>query len=123
MTKQITLEEALKLVVLQKDTDGNWRVLTVKGNCNTVAGWCGIVEGNCGTVEGNCVRVEGNCGIVDGNCGIVKGNCDTVEGKVLKTINGRKWHYEETPREKFEKLLKESGNQELIDAFNQLEDN
>ena len=46
-----------------------------------------------------------------------------VKKSVRGTINGRKWQFIETPREKLQRLIKETGNQELIEAFNQLEDN
>jgi hypothetical protein len=48
--------------------------------------------------------------------GHVRGN---VNGKVLGKINGRSWESVETPREKLERLIQESGDQELIEAFNQ----
>jgi topoisomerase IA-like protein len=116
--KQITLEEALKLVKFQKNYGshptynrelGEWYVDTVKG-------YCRVVEGNCDTVEGNCHHVVGDCDTVEGMV-------ITVEGGVFGRINGRKWRYVETPKEKFERLLGETGNEELIEAFNQLEDN
>ena len=50
----------------------------------------------------------------------VKGN---VDGDVYGTINGREWTFVETPKQKFQRLITESGNQELIDTFNQLENN
>jgi len=46
-----------------------------------------------------------------------------VEGGVWGTINGLKWQFVETPKEKLQRLIEETGNQELIDAFNQLENN
>ena len=82
MTKQITLEEVLKLVTVEQDCDYNWYILDVK--CD---------------VEGD---VEGK-----------------VKGDVWGTINGRPWEFIETPEEKFRRLLDETGNQELIDAFKQ----
>ena len=106
---QITLEEALKIVTFEQDADGTWYVTRVQGDCATVEGRCETVKGNCGTVEGDCY--------------LVKGDCDFVEGEVLDTINGRKWAYVETPREKLQRLIEKTDNQELIDAFNQLENN
>ena len=47
MTEQITLEQALELVDFDQDSDGTWRVHTVKGSCGTVEGDCYAVEGNC----------------------------------------------------------------------------
>ena len=109
MTKQITLEQALKLVDFHHYPDAGWRVLTVKGDCITVEGYCGIVEGN--------------CSIVKGKCGTVKGNCGTVEGCVLYTINGRQWQYVETPTEKMRRLIKEGASEEeLLKALEQLND-
>ncbi len=61
----------------------------------------------------------------------VKGNVHgDVEGFVLGDvrshvygkINGRQWQSVETPKEKLERLIKEKGDEELIEAFNQLED-
>ena len=137
MTDQITLQECLDLVEFRKYSDGEWYVDIVKGNCNAVhgdvdyvGGDCGAVEGNCGTVGGNCETVEGNCGTLEGSCLVVKGSCDMIEGSCIfveghvhGTINGRKWQYVETPKERFERLLEETEDEELIEAFKQLEDN
>ena len=102
MTKQITLEEALKLVSFYQVAGGDWRVLEVNGNVN-------------GDVDGN---VDGDVnGYVDGN---VYGN---VNGNVLGTINGREWKFVETPKDKLQRLITELGNQELIDTFNQMKNN
>ena len=96
MTKQkITIKEALELVEFEKCEDGGWFVAAVRGSCH----------------------------VVQGNAFVVRGDCDFVEGEVLGTINGRAWQYIETPREKLQRLIKKTGNQELIEAFNQLEDN
>ena len=108
MTGQITLEKALELVEFQKDCLGKWYVRAVRGDCDLVIGDCGIVVGN--------------CDIVEGNCRIVQGDCHIVEGTVCKTINGRKWQYVETPKERFERLLEKTENKELIEAFKQLEE-
>lgn len=116
MAEQITLEKVLELVTFCQKLDGTWVVANVKSNCS-------IVEGNCGTVEGDCGTVKGNCNFVEGDCVIVKGDCELVGGKVFKTINGCQWQYIETPKQKPHRLIKETGNQELIDAFNQLENN
>ena len=102
MTDQITLEEALKLVKFQKDCLGEWYVHTVRGDCDLV---------------------KGDCVIVEGNCHIVEGNCHIVEGTVYQTINNRKWQYVETSKERFKRLLGETENKELIEAFKQLENN
>ena len=102
MTKQITLEEALKLVSFYQLSGGSWRVLEVNGYIK-------------GSVNGN---VYGDVnGYVDGN---VNGD---VLGNVLGTINGREWKFVERPNDKLQRLITESGNQELINTFNQMEDN
>ena len=50
MTKQITLEEALKLVEFRK-VNGKWFIQNVKDEvCGNV---CGLVHGNVGDVYGN----------------------------------------------------------------------
>jgi len=101
MPKQITLKEALKLVSFYQVAGGSWRVLEVNGEIH------GDVNGEIyGDVNGN-VR-----GYVDGN----------VNGNVCGTINGRKWKFVETPKDKLQRLITKSGSQELIDAFNQMED-
>ena len=94
MAKEIPLKKALDLVTFYEDTDGIWCVDTVHSSV------CGNVEGAIG-------------GDVEGD----------VEGNVWGTIAGRDWEPIETPEEKFRRLLGETGNQELIEAFNQLEDN
>ena len=98
MTKQITLEEALKLVSFCHSNHCGWQVHYVNGD----------VEGD---VVGNV------CGDVDGN---ILGD---VNGIVFGEINGREWESVETPEKKLQRLIAESGNQELIDTFNQMEDN
>ena len=90
MTKEITLEEALKLVSFYQVTGEGWVVCDVHGSV---------------------------CGDVNGGIG---GN---IDGYVCGTINGRNWGFIETPKDKLQRLITESGNQELIDTFNQLEDN
>jgi len=86
MAKQITLEEALKLVTFYQGIDGTWRIKDVGGTVH-------------GSVWGG------------------------VKRNVWGRINDRKWQFVETPKEKFQRLLEEKGDQKLIDAFNQLEDN
>ncbi len=110
MTKQITLEEALRLVSFYHRDDCDWEVRNVRGN----------VFGNVdGAVWGN---VNGGVGgAVNGAVGgAVGGN---VGGDVRGTIKGRSWEFVEPPKEKLQRLITESGNQELIDAFNQMENN
>lgn len=101
MTKQITLEELLEVVTVKQTSDGLWQIIDVK--CTIYGDVYGIVFGNVKTVGGD-----------------VLGN---VLGNVGGTINGREWQYVETPKDKFKRLLKETGNQELIEAFYQLENN
>jgi hypothetical protein len=162
MTKQITLEEALKLVSFYQLSGGSWRVLEVNGyikgsvNGNVYGDVNGYINGNVngnvngyvlGNVDGN---VDGNVngdvigyvngnvnGYVDGNVngdvnGYVDGNVNgdvdgnvngDVLGNVLGTINGREWKFVERPNDKLQRLITESGNQELINTFNQMEDN
>ena len=118
MTKQITLEEALKLVSFYQVAGGDWRVLEVNGDVD------GDVNGD---VDGN---VDGDVngyvnGYVDGDVnGYVDGNVyGNVNGNVLGTINGREWKFVETPKDKLQRLITELGNQELIDTFNQMKNN
>ena len=110
MPDQITVKEALKLVSFYQLSGGSWRVLEVNGYIK------GSVNGNVyGDVNG---YVNGN---VNGDVnGYVNGN---VLGNVLGTINGREWKFVETPKDKLQRLIEDSGNQELIDTFNQMEDN
>jgi len=42
--------------------------------------------------------------------------------EMMGKINHRRWKFIETPKDKLQRLITESGNQELIDTFNQLED-
>ena len=99
MTAKITLEEALKLVTFYKGIDGTWYVKHVNGNVH------GIVGGN----------------VVGDITGSV---CGKICGVVLGTINGRKWQIVETPKEKLRRLIEEDADKaEVLEAFNQLEDN
>ena len=102
MTKQITLEEALKLVSFAKDEDGKWQVEDV---CSDIHGYV------LGDVYGN---VYGSIwGSVDGD------------------IKSGEWQRVETPKEKFQRLIEEGSRSEispvfkeqLLEAFNQLEEN
>jgi hypothetical protein len=103
MTDQITLEEALELVTFKRTQSelspyGTWIVCHVKTD---------VVGDVFGRVWG-CVHSD------------VHGS---IRGQVRGTIGGREWEFIETPKEKFQRLLEEKGDQELIEAFNQLEDN
>ena len=131
MAEQITLEKALELVDFEF-VDGAWRVKRVAGgfidmrNLMTEQPMAEQI-----TLEEalELVEFQKDClgkwyvRAVKGNCDIVEGNCDMVEGTVYQTISNRKWQYVETPKERFERLLGETENKELIKAFNQLEDN
>jgi len=104
MTNEITLEEALKLVEFEF-IEGEWRVRHVKTNVYGSV-WCNVI------------------GDVDGSVGSVIGDVlNNVYGNVGGTISGRKWQFVETPKEKLGRLIKKTGNEDLIEAFNQLEDN
>ena len=106
MTKQITLEEALNLVSFYYITGKGWGVFAVGGDIH------GNIHGNIkGTVFGNVGR--NIYGAVGGD----------VEGTVKGKIEGRKWAFIETPKDKLQRRITESGSPELIDAFNQLENN
>ena len=128
--KEITLEEALKLVRFKYSDYIGWQVcdvpslvhgdvLGVKGNVFNDVG--GNIYGKVGGDKGIRGNVEGCIG---GNVyGDVDGNIyGKVGGNVKGRINGRVWRFVETPKDKLQRLIVESGNQELIEAFNQLED-
>ena len=143
MTKQITLEQALELVRFKYYDCLGWQVFDVPGRVhgdvlevegNVFNGVGGNVNGRVGgdvdgsiggNVEGGIGgNVYGDVGGIGGNVygdvdGIVHGN---VGGNVKGRINGRVWRFVETPKDKLQRLIVESGNQELIEAFNQLED-
>ena len=47
-----------------------------------------------------------------------------VKGTVYGTINGKEWRSIETPKDKLKRLIEEGADKEqLLEAFNQLEDN
>ncbi len=132
MKKQITIEEVFELVEFTYDYahGGGWVVSSVKGDVRgdvygNVGGDVGVGVGG-GVGGGGGVGVGGNVyGHVYGN---VYGNVyadvsGSISGDVRGTINGKQWQYVETPRQKVERLIKETGSTELIEAFNQLEDN
>ncbi|MCP4777714.1 MAG: hypothetical protein GY880_26130 [Planctomycetaceae bacterium] len=63
--------------------------------------------------------VHGSWGVKD-----VKGNVfGDVFGNVDGTIDGKEWQFVETPKDKLKRLIEESGNEELLETFNQLENN
>jgi len=102
--KHITLEEALKLVSFEYNEFDRWTVGCVFGD---------VERDVCGSVKGNIERCVG------GDIGMyVFGN---VKGTVGGTIDNRNWEYTETRKERFQRMLEETGNEQLIDAFNQLE--
>ena len=95
MTEQITLKEALELVIFRRNDDATWCVEHVRG----------AVWGNVwGSVKG-----------------YVKGY---VGGNVYGTISGRKWQFvNETPKEKLKRLIEEGADKsQLLEAFNRLKD-
>ena len=110
MTKEITLKELLELVTVKQNAIGRWCIINVHDDV------LGNVEGN---VWGNVH--DDVLGDVNGNVlGDVEGN---VEGNVNGTINGREWQFIETPKDKLKRLIEEKGDEELLKAFNQLENN
>ena len=105
MAKKITLEEALNLVEFEF-TEGEWRVKRV-----TSSVWGDILGDVWINVRG---RVFGDVRSVEGDVlEHVRGN---VWSNVGGTIGGRKWKLVETPEEKLERLIKETGNEKLIRA-------
>ena len=126
MTKQITIEEALKLVSFTKNDYDEWEVEDVRVNVNgDVYGTVhGDVEGSVnGHVHGDIGGdVEGSVnGYVGGDVyGNVHGD---VGGNVEGDIKSGEWQRVESPRQKLKRLIEETNNSELIEAFNQLEDN
>lgn len=98
MTNQITLEKALELVEFELGPKG-WRVKNVKGHV-----WGDVWYNVWGDVGGD-----------------VRHN---VWGNVGGTIKGRRWKFIETPKEKLKRLIEEGADKaQLLEAFNQLEDN
>jgi hypothetical protein len=118
MTNQITRDELLYLIRVEKGIDGGWYISGVltdvygKVQGDVYADIGGDVYGN---IEGS---VTGH--VRDNVHGHVRGN---VFGDVDGTINGREWNFVETPREKLKRLIDEGADKEqLIEAINQLED-
>ena len=105
--QQITLEEVLQIVSFTHTVDDTWVVEDVRSDV------FGHVDGIIyGSVKGNIY------GSVQGIGGSVYGSINgTVKGKIA----GLDWKFVETPKEKFRRLLGETGNQELIDAFYQIQ--
>ena len=94
MTDQITLEEALELVIFRRNDDATWCVEHVRG-----------------TVWGNV-------------WGSVKGYVKGSVGRVYGTISGREWQFVETPKEKLKRLIEEGADKaQLLEVINQLENN
>jgi hypothetical protein len=109
MPKEITLAEALKLVAFDKSTSGEWQIKHILGD----------VYGEV------CSRVYGNVwGDVHGDLwGDVYGD---VWGDVQGDVYGEGFiepQGNETSMQKLERLIKETGHTELLEAFNQLEGN
>ena len=126
MTKEITLKELLELVTVKQNAIGRWCIINVHDDVlGNVEGnvWGNVHDDVLGDVNGNVLGdVNGNVlGDVNGNVlGDVEGN---VEGNVNGTINGREWQFIETPKDKLKRLIEEKGDEELLKAFNQLENN
>ena len=101
-----TIEDVCNLITFYKNFAGDWCVKDVLGD----------VYGN---VTGN---VRGDVlGDIEGN---VRGDViGDVNGDVVGTINGCVWQYVETPKQKLLRLIKNTGNTELLEAFDQMEDN
>ena len=110
MTKQITIEEALKLVSFRYNAHGEWEI---------------------GDVHGDVINIEGNVtGFIHGR---VSGNIyghiyGSVRGSVFGTVDGviksGEWQRVETPRQKLKRLVEKGADKgQLLEAFNQLEDN
>jgi hypothetical protein len=122
MPEKITLEQVLELVSFKKEPEGNWKVLTVYGDVN------GDVNGDVrGDVSGDVYGIVCGdvCGSVCGDvCGDVYGDVrGDVDGEVIGKIKCRSWESVKTPKEKLDRLILKSGDQELIEAFNQLHQN
>lgn len=136
-SNHLTLADVLKLVTFYQDDDGIWHIADVHGDvahdvkgdvhgdvkgdvhCTVHGSIRGDVHGSvCGDVHCTvCGNIHGNIG------GDVKGDVyGDVNGEVVGTIQGRDWQLIETPAEKLQRLIKKTGNLELIAAFNDLED-
>lgn len=117
-----TIKEMLELVSFTQNEHGKWQIHSVHGD--VAAEVLGSVRGNvCGDIHKDVYGSIG--GFV---CGSVHGDVDkdvngSVHGKVFGKINGRNWQSIESPMEKLGRLIKESGDEEMLEAFNQLEDN
>ena len=124
--RRITLEEALKLVDFTFDEKEGWQVQNVK--CSVTRSVCGnvhVVKGSVNTVKCDVIySVRGDVAVVEGNVGTVRGSVmRSVKGNVWGTIDGRKWQFVETSEEKLKRLIEETKNSELIELFNQMENN
>ena len=93
-----TIEQVLKLVAFSKNIDGEWRIHSVLAD---------VAFDILGDIRGS---VYGDIH-------------QDVTGEVLGKINGRNWQSIESPMEKLGRLIKESGDAEMLETFNQLEDN
>ena len=112
--KEPTMKEVLALVSFKRNSlDGSLVIDDVFGYVagNVLGNVHGNVKGNvwrnvCGTVEGD---IKGN---VWGNvCGSVSG---VVGGSVLGTINGCKWQFVETPKQRAIRLIREGKSEEAL---------
>jgi len=112
MTKEITLEEALKLVNFTFSKYQEWQVQDVKTSIlgNVWGDVGGYIKGDVRTVGGSVWSR-------------VKGNVNTIEGVVWNTINGKAWQPGETIKEKLHRLVAQGATkEELHTVINQLED-
>jgi len=127
MHKIPKIEDIYNLITFYKNFAGDWCVKDVMGDVygnvtgNIQGDVLGDIEGDVrGDVLGN---VNGSVSDVGGNVhgdvrGTVRGD---IGGSVGGTINGCVWQYVETPKQKLLRLIKNTGNEELLETFNQME--
>jgi len=128
MRKQITIGEVFELVdfTYSRAHGGGWVVASVKGDVVEYVGGDigGYVGGDIGGSVGGDISGDVSGDISGDVSGDVFGDvCGNVRGDVRGTINGNQWESVETQKKKVERLIKETGNTELLEAFNQLEEN
>jgi len=77
------------------------------------------------TIEEALVLVEFQFGLHKWQVRNIRGTVyGDVWGSVVGTIRGRHWKFIETPKEKLKRLIEEGADKaQLLEAFNQLEDN
>jgi len=101
--KEPTIEEIMKLVDFERDDLGKLYVKNVNHNIEgSVRGYVGDVFGDVlGDVWGNVIH--------------------SVRCNVYGTINGRKWQFEETPKERIVRLIREGKGEEAIKVLEESE--